>query len=238
MLLPIEGAGLNVKGLSPQLKAAIASLAENRSCILARATYAAYTNVAGVQQLVMSMVFPPLFLAAGMQFRVCVGGSAINNAGANSQIGAIVVVSQGSTSQTLGYTAIYPTASATPFAWRSDIAIGVGVPGASGQYVPPLMSSVGPTNTSQYASGNQPNTAITFGGVGSTIVSDRVTSGGSFAGGFIINSGSPANGNFLSATNTQFTFDNTTQIRMDVLVSDCSSVNRIITVQSGWVEGL
>lgn len=56
MLLPAEAQGLAQKGLSQQQKALLASLGDNRPCIVARATYQAYPVTATA--ILLQYVFP------------------------------------------------------------------------------------------------------------------------------------------------------------------------------------
>jgi hypothetical protein len=240
MLTKTEAQGLAIHGLSPQLRATLGSMTGNRPVILARANYAVYSNVPGGTIAVMTYSFPPMTLVPGNQIRVSVGGSAQNNTGANLQIGAYVQASQGSnlSGPIFGNTAIAPNTGVQRFAWRSEIFMSVGVPGANNaQYVPSINTNA-VTKGNTYSSGLQPIQSIYLMGYGGTLITDNSTSGGTSSGGVLRNSAAPQ-GSRYSAKDNPSIFDANYPIVLQVVISDLSPIaNAEIEVMAGVMEGL
>ena len=240
MLLPNEGAGLAIRGVDPSLKKVVASLADNRPVILSRANYAVYANVAGGTTVVMSYTFKPRSLSPGDQIRVSIGGSAQNNTGANLAVGAYVQASQGANlaGPLFGNTAIAPNTGVNRFAWRSEIYLSVGVPGAnSGQYVP-TTSARAVTDKNTYSSGLQPIQAYYLMGYGGTLITDSSTSGGTSSGGVLRNSAAPQGSRYSAKDNPQI-FDANYPMVLQVILADLSpATNAEIEVMAGILEGL
>jgi hypothetical protein len=240
LLIPTESAGLNIRGLDPQVKAAIAKLADNRACILARATYAIYSNVAGGTVPVMSFTFPPNSLAPGDQIRVSIGGSALNNTGANLSVGAYVQASLGASlaGPIFGNTAIAPNTGAQRFAWRSEVLISVGVPGASASQYVPSTDAKAVSSSSTYSTGLQPLQSIYLMGFGGTLVTDSSTSGGVSSGGVLRNSAAPQGSRYSAKDNPQI-FDTNYPLVLQVFIADVSPpTNAEIAVMAGVMEAL
>lgn len=234
MLTQTDINALRSSKLSPNATNNISTIALARGAILARATFSTYTNISGGQVSVMSTTIPAGALQPGDHLRYSLGGTAINNTGANDTVGAFMQVTQGNSIQFLGRVAFIAT-GANAVAWRSEGLIGVSIPGATGQYVKALSSAAQPTAFSPR--NKLPNSSIAFAGYGDTLVSDTALSG-TFTAGFLQNSASPNTGSVLAATKTQFNFSNATPIQIDIIIGDVGSANNTITVQSGILEGL
>lgn len=234
MLTAGEAASLQDARLGPKERAIIASIGDNRPVILARATFATYSNVIGGLQNVMSVQVPANTFAPGDMLRLAIGGVYKNDTGVNNNIGAQLNITQGTSTQAFGLVAT-TAPSANLIAWRTEILVGVSVAGADGQYLP-TMSSAQPTGV-RPASLLQ-NGAVVFAGYGDTLISVADASASFFRGGFLQNTVPATTGSNLAASATQKVFQNSQPMQIDIYVSDCSTANQVITVQAGVLEGL
>jgi hypothetical protein len=234
MLLPIESAGLAIKDVSPQLKGCIAALADNRPCIVARATYQDYgTNLASVP--VIGFTFPENTLQPGRQIRIRLFGTARNaSGGAPQAFQPIIRVVQTVGNQVIGAVTTLQ-ASALASAWDLDAVLTVSIPRAQGQYVPQLGQSAAQLSSNVSASGLQPNDAISIGGVMNVTISDSTLTGASNAGGifdaaapgaFVLASLDPNNTTLINTIPTKFALELTT------------GANTSLVVLGGYMEAL
>lgn len=236
MILPSEAAGLSIKDLSPQLKACIAMLADNRAVTVARATYASYPASTSAP-VIMSFTFPGYSVRLGRQIRISVFGTGINNSGGVVQVGPVarftglngVVIE-------LGGPATVP-AGAGDFAWHSEILVAASVPGASGAYAPAI-NRAATTDGNSYVTGLSSGNAISFTGGSTAIVSNTLLTSGPNFGGFV-HIASPTTGSTVYGTKFQQVFDTTQSIRVDVrLPTVPAGANSYIAVASGMMEVL
>jgi hypothetical protein len=211
MLLPAEAQGLAQKGLSQSYKALLASLGDNRPCIVARATYQAYPVTATA--ILLQYLFPEFSLIAGRQLRIKAHGFARNAGGAPQTFLPVIRATQNAGNQVLGATTqINNTGSAV--AWCIEADLSVSIPGAQGQYTPPVGSQNAATNTDVQASNLQPNEAIVIGGSLRTFISTNSMTGGIVSGGnltatatpcsFMLESSDPNNTNLINSIPTLF----------------------------------
>lgn len=237
MLTQTEAAALKIRGLDPQLKQAIARLADNRPVILARAPWANYNSVVGGVATVMSYTFAGFDLVPGDMIRVQLVGTGINSSGANAIVAFQAQAVQGAAVVQLGGGVAGVPTNAALYGWKADLLFSVNLPGVQGNYVPNINARA-VTTGGTYSSGNQTLTGIGFTGGGVVLVTDVTGTGPQLAGGKLLNSAGGVTGSGMSSRITPFTLDPSQPIEIDILVSDVSTAAKSITVNAGVMEGL
>lgn len=241
MIAKSEGDGLAIRGLDPSLKRIVGAIASERALILTRANYARYSN-AGGDVLIMEYTFYPQTLAPGDQIRIVAGGLASNNTGAPQAVGAYARISQGANinGPIVGTSANAPTSGVQHFGWRSEISLSVNVPfTGTSQYVPQIGTKAVTTNDT-YSTGLQPVEAVFITGWGDTLVSDNSRSGGTQAGGMLLNTvAGPGTGSRFFGLESLTIYDNNYPIVIRVYCSGAApAANADLIVLSGYMEGL
>lgn len=232
MLTRSEAAGLADQRLGPKERAIIGSVAANRVAILQKLNYAVYTSTTGGSIIIATFTMPGNTLAPGDQFHVIVSGSTDTN---NNVVGAFVRIVQGSTFQDIGTPTTAGSPGVVPVAWRSDIQFAANIPGAQGQYSPPIASSALQVTTPNL-SRNLPNSAIGFAGSGMTLMTDTALTAGSFAGGHIVPAATPGP-SAMVATRQPFVFENSQPMQFNIVLYG-PAVGATVTVQAGYLQGM
>lgn len=235
MLTATEAAGLAIKGVSPQLKQAVAKLSDNRRVILARTPFATFATP-NTPQLVMSFVFRGQSLEPGDMVAVDVWGSGNNNSAGTQAMVVQADAIQGATTFNLaaaicgGLAAVGPN---TLFGWHASFMFSVGVPNAQGVYVPNTSASA-VTRGSTYSSGLQPSSSINFTGNGQLLATDTTLAGAVVYGGRIQ---AGAGLSSLTGRVQPYVFDSSQPIEIDVSISITGSPTTL-SVNAGVMEGL
>ena len=246
MLTSIEAAGLNVHGENPQLMQVIAQLASNRPVVVAR-TAPFLIDSGNSETLVLTYTFQPYELSIGDQIRVTFWGQAINNNAGNSTISAVGFATNGNPSTLVQIANVPPIQVASAgggnvnayVIFRMDFLFSIGIPGATlpGQnYVPSINATSGKTNTSVYATNNQPaNTFSIFGGA-TGFVTDASNAGAVVTGGRFITGASGSGGGGMRR---QITFDNSLPTEIDFYVNSGSNFALFpVSILAGSIEVL
>lgn len=236
MLLPSDRAALRGGRFLPAQSGAISSTLSCRGVTLARTTFATYdsTNTTGGTATIMTVQLDPYTFHTGDQIRVSVSGSAINNTGAPSNVGAQVNIVQGSTVQPIGFRGTAPSFGSTPYAWKSDILIAVSNVAFNGQSAP---STSKQTVQQTLANPAVTTDSIAFTGGGTTIFGDNSLTTSQARG--LIYPTTGANGGTVSATFGQAVFVNSDYITLNVVILGTAvTPPSNVTVQSGLIECL
>lgn len=222
--------------LSPNARNAIGTLITGRPVVLARATFATYTGPLGVSggYPILSVLMPAGQFQVGDYLRLQIGGTATNTTGGSVGYGALLRFTQGLNTTTVGF-APNDTSAAGSFGWRSEILVGVGIEGASGQYG---RGAIAVSNVFQPNSQPKIAQAISFTGYGMTQLTDRSFSVPPYAGGFIIAPAAGGVGSTIVANTAQVGFLATQPILVEVLIGGVFSANQSVTVTAGILEGL
>jgi len=233
MLLNVESANLAIRGIPPQLKAAVASIGLNRPIILARATYATYP-VNSASAVILQYRFDAYSLVAGAQLVLRLFGT-VSNAGVSPQLfQPIVRVTQKSGAQVLGANT-QTVNTTTAVAWMLDATISISLPLATGQYAR-TAGDQAVVGNGLYTTGNQPNAAITVGGVMTTTISSNSYTGGNVAGGAPVSTASSGSFQIATINPNALTLDNSVPSLFTLEMS--SGPNVTFTVQGGYLLGL
>jgi hypothetical protein len=241
MLLPQERAALNIKGVSPQLKGIIATLADNRVAVLARAPNAIY-NDAGNTDTVMTYTFPAQSLSPGDMMRGTIDGLVINNTGAAIQLlFSVQAVQAGATNQ-LGNSGplTVPIAGGNPnkyAAFHLSFLFAAGLPNVQGNYVPSIGSFDGSAVTSVRSTGRWPNNGFCFVGGVQGWMTDTSLSGAVVVGG-PFTTGAQGSGSLAMQRAVILDVSKPTQINVVVNTTGASFAVVPLTINAGALEGL
>lgn len=239
MLTASEAAGLNIHKLNPQLKQAIAQIAENRPVVVYK-TAPVLLNSGSNPYVALTYTFQPYELSFGDQVRMTLWGQAINNnAGAVALASSTTVTNNLSGTVQIGaVSSSIAAAAGNPNAYvqfRIDCLFSVGVPGAvqpAQNYIPAINATQAATNTSVYATEDQPlNIFALFGGCYGFVT----TAAGS---------GAVVVGGPLSATTqslgmrSQIAMDNSVGTNISLNVSAGNLATFPVTIMAGSIEVL
>jgi hypothetical protein len=240
MRIASDIASLQSAKLPPNAVNSIGSIVDTRPVILAKANFSTYTGPGTTLQTVMSYLVPGGALHPGDCFRLNIGGSANNASGTNQPLGAVIVLTQGSTTAEFGYrNGTYPPTGALYIAWRSEILICTSIPGATGQY----LAGGGPRGTLSYStnpSNNKklPSAGLGFAAYGNTLITDTTLAGAPTGGGTLVATAGVPVGGGMFANSVQQAFSGSQPILLEVKVGNLTAANTIVIVNSGVLEGL
>lgn len=240
MLLKAEAAGLADQRINQGVKQAMASLADNRPVVLAKAAYATFGPATALDSPpIMSFTFPPATLAIGDQIHIVVTGILTNGSAGIYSVGYVAsIVGAGGTILRLGSPATVPNAGpGADVAFWTDISIAVSTPNASGVYIP--ATGINPNASGSQLRQNVPNTAIAFTGSGRTLIGSGNTFGPMLGGFILAPAGGP--GSELFSIKFQQIFDSSQPIRFDVVSTAGQSptgATSYVSVESGVMMGM
>lgn len=226
MLLPQDKAALRGSRLLPHASNAIAAVASCRGAVIARATYATYSNIVGGRVQVMASYIPGGTFSVGDQIRMTAVGSAVNNSGLTQTVGATIKITQGTMTQFYGSAAISASLGVNPYPWKSDILLATSLPGADGQYLSALSKAVVPAQISSRINNSG---ALSFTGGGTTLI-------GTNAGTSTFARGPLAAGSLLTSTFAQVVFQVDQPMLIEVYLEDVSGTTWSVTMQAGMIE--
>lgn len=228
MLLPSDRAALRGSRLLPHASNAIASVAGCRGVVIARTSFATYSNIVGGEVSVMAATLPASSFSVGDQIRLTVIGSAVNNSGLPQLVGATLRFTQGTSVQNYGSEATAASLGTAPYPWKSDMLVAASLPGADGQYLSAAAKQVVP---SQISSRINNSSILSFTGGGTTII-------GTNAGTSTFARGTFAAGSTISSTFAQTVLNVDQPILVEAIVGNVSGTTFSVTVQSGLIECL
>ncbi len=241
MLIKSDIAALQSSKLPPNATNNISQIADSRPVILGRTTFATYPGGAAADPVLISVQFDGGILAPGDQFTGVVTGVASNSSGSGKQVYCKAVVTQGTTTQTIGSgAALAADTAGTQVAFRCDLSFGINIPGADGQYIAAPQGPASSANVAVALSQNQARgKGIGFAGSGQTLITDTSLTGGVYAGGAIL-AGAGLQSR-MQATKSQIVFNSTDPIRIDIVLSSMTAGTAgtwSVIVQSGYLLGL